>query len=89
MSNLIERGKVLIHPSIEEVATTVQEVSSGGMQSCSAQEITRKLNKPVSTLHKILRNILHCYPYKCHVQELFPADLLPRKTLALEFLARM
>ncbi|GBM00545.1 hypothetical protein AVEN_77355-1 [Araneus ventricosus] len=75
---------------VEEVATAVQEESSGGVLPCSAREISRALDRPVSTVHKILRNILHCYPYKIsHVQELFPSDLPARETFALEFLARM
>ena len=44
----------------------------------------------MSTVHKILRNILHCYPNKIsHVQEMFPFDLPEREAFALEFLARM
>lgn len=75
---------------VEEVATAVQEESSGGEQPCSARRIARTLDRPVSTVHNILRNILQCYPYKiCHVQELFPSDLQAREGFALEFLARM
>ncbi|GBN66443.1 hypothetical protein AVEN_71821-1 [Araneus ventricosus] len=45
---------------------------------------------PVSTVRKILRNILQCYPFKItHVQELVPADLPKREAFALQFLARM
>ncbi|GBL98473.1 hypothetical protein AVEN_257882-1 [Araneus ventricosus] len=59
------RGRKRIDSTVvEEVATAVQEVSSGGVQPCSAREIARTLDRPVSTVHKILRNILHCYPYK-------------------------
>ncbi|GBM18396.1 hypothetical protein AVEN_72738-1 [Araneus ventricosus] len=48
------------------------------------------LNVPVSTVHKILRNILQCYPFKItHIQELVPADLPKREAFALQFLARM
>ena len=47
-------------------------------------------DRAVSKLHKILRNKLHCYPYKIsHVQKLLPVDLLARESFALEFLVRM
>ena len=37
--------------------------------------------RPIITVYEILRNILHCYPYKiCHVQELFLSDLPARQT---------
>ncbi|GIY45392.1 uncharacterized protein CEXT_561501 [Caerostris extrusa] len=42
---------------------------------------------PVSTVHKILRNILHCYSYKItHVQDLHTTDLPVRHAFALKFL---
>ncbi|GBM66464.1 hypothetical protein AVEN_146292-1 [Araneus ventricosus] len=74
------RGRKRIDSTVvEEVATAVQEESSGGVQPCRAREIARTLDRPVSTVQKILRNILHCYPYKIsHVQELFPSDLPAR-----------
>ena len=50
--------------SIEEVSLAVQEESSGSMQPCSERGIVLTFDRPMSTLHKILRNILHCYPYK-------------------------
>ena len=41
---------------------------------------------PVSTVQKILQDILYCYPYKIsHVQKLLPTDLPTRETFALEF----
>ncbi|GBO15961.1 hypothetical protein AVEN_123548-1 [Araneus ventricosus] len=44
----------------------------------------------VSTVRKILRNILRCYPFKItQVQELVPSDLPKREAFALQFLARM
>ena len=58
--------------------------SSDGVKSSSA----RILDRPVSTVHKNVRNILHCYRYKIsHMQELFPSDL--PATQALEFLPCM
>ncbi|GBL80317.1 hypothetical protein AVEN_92235-1 [Araneus ventricosus] len=45
---------------------------------------------PVSTVRKILRNILQCYPFKItRVQELVPADLPKREAFALQFLPRI
>ncbi|GBM47056.1 hypothetical protein AVEN_179784-1 [Araneus ventricosus] len=78
------RGRKKIDSTVvEEVTTAVQEESSGGVQPCSAREIARTLDRPVSTVHKILRNILHCYPYKIsYMQELFPSDL-PEERLLL------
>ncbi len=75
---------------VEDVATALEEGTSSGVQTCSARGIARCLDMPASTVHKIIRNILHCYPYKItHVQELLPADLPRRQAFALEFLARM
>ena len=60
------------------------------MQPCSVHGIARTLDRPTSTVLKILRNILRCYLYNIvHVQELLPSDLAARETFALEFLARM
>ncbi|GFT75855.1 DUF4817 domain-containing protein [Trichonephila clavipes] len=88
MCNLVEGGKRVNSTEVEEVATAVQVESSGGLQLCRAREIVRTLDKPVSTVHKTLRSILHCYPYQIsHVQELLPSDLPARETFALEFLA--
>ncbi|GBM92023.1 hypothetical protein AVEN_126350-1 [Araneus ventricosus] len=43
-----------------------------------------------STVRKILRNILQCYPFKItHAQELVPANLPEREVFALQFLAIM
>lgn len=76
--------------SVDEVATAMQEESSGGVQTCSARRIARTLDRPVSTVRKILRNILLCYPFKItQLHELLPVDLPARETFALEFLARM
>ena len=81
-------GKRIDSTVVEEMATAVQEESSGGMKSCRAQGIARTLERPVSTVHEILRNVLHCYQYKIsHMQVLFPSDLPTRETFALEFLA--
>ncbi|GBL90155.1 hypothetical protein AVEN_135491-1 [Araneus ventricosus] len=63
---------------------------SGGCGYSIARGISRTLDMPVSTVSKILRNILQCYPIKItHVQELVPADLPKREAFALQFLARM
>ena len=75
---------------VEEVATALQEGSAGGVQPWSARGIARTLDRPKSTVLKIVRNILRCYLYKIgHVQELLPSDLATRETFTLEFLALM
>ena len=90
MCSLLDGVKELIRLIVEGVATAVQEESSGGVKLCSAWGIVRILDRPVNKVHKILRNILHCYPNKIsHVQELFPSDLSGRENFALEFHARI
>ena len=78
------RGKKGIDSGVnEEEAKTVLEELNCGVKPFCARGI-------VSTVHKIFRNILHCYPYKIsHVQELFPSDLPAREIFTLEFLVRM
>ena len=44
---------------VEEVATVMQEKLSGGVNPCSARGIGRTFDRPVITVHTILRNILH------------------------------
>ncbi|GBN15897.1 hypothetical protein AVEN_144704-1 [Araneus ventricosus] len=79
--------KAIPSTSVEDVATALQEASSSALGTCSARGIFQTLDLPVSTVRKILRNIL---PFKItHVQELVPADLPKRKAFALQFLARM
>ncbi|GBN56623.1 hypothetical protein AVEN_126006-1 [Araneus ventricosus] len=64
---------------------SMQNASSRALGTCSERGISRTFDMPVSTVRKILLNILQCYPFKItHVQELFPADL-PKQ----QFLARM
>ncbi|GBN40788.1 hypothetical protein AVEN_30923-1 [Araneus ventricosus] len=66
--------------SVKDVATAWQETSSSDLGTCSARGISRTLNMPVSTVRKILRNILECHPFKItQVQELVPADLPKRE----------
>ncbi|GBM24104.1 hypothetical protein AVEN_165649-1 [Araneus ventricosus] len=85
------RGKKAIaSTSVEGVATALQEASSSALGTCSARGTSRTLDRPVSKVRKILRNILQCYPIKItHAKELVPADLPKREAFALEFLARM
>ena len=49
--------------SVEEVATTIQEESSGGVEPVGAQRIARTLDRPVSMVHKILQKLLHSYTH--------------------------
>ncbi|GBM29950.1 hypothetical protein AVEN_167430-1 [Araneus ventricosus] len=69
---------------------TLQEASRNALGTCSARGISRSLDMSVSTVRRMLRNILQCYPFKItDVQELVPADLSKREVFALQFLARM
>ena len=53
----------------------MQDESSASVQPCNAGNNAQTLDRHVSTVHKILQNILHCYPYKIsHMQELLLAD---------------
>ncbi|GBM38231.1 hypothetical protein AVEN_118865-1 [Araneus ventricosus] len=82
--------KEISSTSVEDVATALQEASSSSLGTCSARGISRTLVMPVSTVRKISRNILQCYPFIItYVQELVPADLPKREAFALQFLARM
>ncbi|GBM27867.1 hypothetical protein AVEN_66415-1 [Araneus ventricosus] len=56
--------KAIAWTSVEDVATALQEASSSAFGTCSAQEISRTLGMLVSTVRKILRNILQRYPFK-------------------------
>ncbi|GBM21165.1 hypothetical protein AVEN_50897-1 [Araneus ventricosus] len=86
-----DRGrKAIASTSVEDVATGLQETSSRALGACTLGGISGTLDMPVSTAHKILRNILQCYPFKItHIQELVPADLPKREAFAPQFLARM
>ncbi|GBL88979.1 hypothetical protein AVEN_255144-1 [Araneus ventricosus] len=82
--------KAIASTSVEDVATALQEVSRNALGTCSVREVSRSLDMPVSTVRKILRNILQCYSFKItYVQELVPADLPKREAFALQFHARM
>ena len=60
------------------------------MKLCNVRGIARTLDMPVSMVHKILQNTLHCYYYKfSHVQESFPSDLPARETFFLEVITLM
>ncbi|GBN45639.1 hypothetical protein AVEN_99126-1 [Araneus ventricosus] len=73
-----------------DVAGTLQKESSSVLGTCRALGISRTLDMAVSTVRKILRNILQCYPFKItHVQELVPADLPEREAFIQQFLAGM
>ncbi|GBN55605.1 hypothetical protein AVEN_170805-1, partial [Araneus ventricosus] len=82
--------KVIASTSVEDVATAFQEAPSSALGTCSARGISRTLDMPVSTVRKILRNILQYYPFKItHIQGLGPSDLPKQETFALQSLARM
>ncbi|GBO11498.1 hypothetical protein AVEN_17466-1 [Araneus ventricosus] len=52
------RRKAIASTSVEDEATALQEASSTALGTCSARLISRTLDIPVSTVCKILRNIL-------------------------------
>ncbi|GBN38544.1 hypothetical protein AVEN_98491-1 [Araneus ventricosus] len=80
--------KAIASTSVEDVA--LQEASSSALGTCSARGISRSLDMPVTTVRKILRNILQCYPIKItHVQELVPADLPNEKLPPCNFLLEL
>ena len=58
-----DRGRKRIDLTVvEDVATAVKEKSRAGVKSCRGLGIARTLDRPVSMLHKILRNVPYCYP---------------------------
>ncbi|GBO24653.1 hypothetical protein AVEN_112780-1 [Araneus ventricosus] len=82
--------KAIASTSVEEVATALQEASSSALGTYGARGFSRTLDMPVSTVRKILRSILQCYPFKItYIQELVSADLPKRKVFDLQFLARV
>ncbi|GBN39361.1 hypothetical protein AVEN_258416-1 [Araneus ventricosus] len=59
------RGKKAIaSTSVEDAATALQEASSSALTTCSGRLVSRSLEMPVSTVRKILRNILQWYQSK-------------------------
>ena len=86
----VRERKFIASMPVEDMATALQDETSGGIQMCSEQEIARSLDISVNTVHTILINILHCYPDKiAQFQELLPDDLPVRHTFDLKFFARM
>ncbi|GFV84490.1 transposable element tc3 transposase [Trichonephila clavipes] len=86
------RGKKPVSAeAIEKVALQVEEdKSSNVLASTSVRRVAEALDLPRSTVQKIMRNILHYYPYKLQfVQELLPHDFETRHLFSLQFLARL
>ncbi|GBN70247.1 hypothetical protein AVEN_199609-1 [Araneus ventricosus] len=82
--------KAIASMSVEYVARELQEASRSAFGTCSARGISRTLDMPVSTVRKILRNILQCHPFKItYVQKLIPPDLPKLEAFALQILDRM
>lgn len=88
----VRRGrgrKPIPSASVEDVALSLEE-GRNTQGTTSARGIARSLHMPLSTVLKILRSILKCYPYKItHVQQLLNTDFAQRETFALQFIARM
>ncbi|GFW55663.1 DUF4817 domain-containing protein [Trichonephila clavipes] len=76
---------------VENIATAVEEASSKSFPgTVSVSTISHTLDMPYSTDRHIIRKILNFYTYKIQaVQLLKPHDPGIRKTLVLEFLARI
>ncbi|GBM56336.1 hypothetical protein AVEN_60317-1 [Araneus ventricosus] len=80
--------KAIASTPVKDVA--LQEASSSALGKCCARGISRTVDRHLSTVRKILRNILQYYSFKItHVQELVPADLPKREAFALQFLPQM
>ena len=77
--------------AIENVALKVEEVKDSNMHaSTSARRVAEELDMPLSTVLKILHNVLRYYPYKLqNVQKLLPHDFETRHRFSLQFLARL
>ncbi|GFX33094.1 DUF4817 domain-containing protein [Trichonephila clavipes] len=77
--------------AIEKVALQVEEDKGSNVQvSTSVRLVAEALDLPRSTVQKIMRNILHYYPYMLQlVQELLPHDFETRHLFSLQFLARL
>ncbi|GFT11537.1 uncharacterized protein TNCV_2523521 [Trichonephila clavipes] len=86
------RGKKPVSAEeIEKVALQVEEDKSSNMlASTSVRRVAEAFDLPRSTVQKIMRNILHYYPYKLQfVQELLPHYFETRHHFSLQFLARL
>lgn len=77
--------------TIEAVATAIVDRGQDNIAATSsARGVARNMDMPYSTVWKIVRKIIHFYPYKIsRVQELLYTDHDKRLTFALTFLARM
>ncbi|GFS90172.1 transposable element tc3 transposase [Trichonephila clavipes] len=75
----------------EKVALQVEEDKVSNVQaSTSVRFVAEALDLPRSTVQKIMRNILHYYPFKPQlVQELLLNDFETRHLFSLQFLARL
>ena len=77
------RRKIIDSTVVEEEATTMQEMSSSGVEQCNARGNARILNRPLSSVLETLQN-------RCKMRCVQSCLLLSAEdTLAFEFLARM
>ena len=76
---------------VSEVATAVVEQSlTNDRGISSARAVSRQLDVSYGTVWKILRKIVHFFPYKIsHKQQLLGTDTERRLSFALTFIARM
>lgn len=54
-------GMPIASTAVEEVAKAKQKKTRIDVGTCSTRKISGSFDMPVSTMHKLLRNILHCF----------------------------
>lgn len=82
--------KPIASTAVDDATTGLQKKTSSGLESSSVRGITQSLDMHVSTLNKMLLNILHSYPFWIsHVQKLHHDHLLVWQTSAIEFLVHI
>lgn len=77
--------------SIEDIATAAVDLASqSSFGNASVPAIANEVDMPISTVRKVMRQILRYYPYKIQrVQQLIQGDTESRLSFSLQFLARM
>lgn len=76
---------------IEDATTAVLDESMTNVAgSTSARAMSRRWDASYRTVWKVLKKVVHCYPYKIsHNYQLFATDRETQLSFALTFLARM
>jgi len=76
---------------VAEILQASKEISAENQISISsAREVARRLEKPVSTVRKVMRKTLGLFPYHLHqVHELLPNDFVTRLDFGLKCVAEI